>query len=140
MSAPILIDGVAPKVDITDIEWGIADLDGAEGTFTSETTGETERDRIGRKRLLTIHIGPSKGEDMSHLLKLVRPQWVNITYFDWEDFNWRTDRFYVADRGIQPLPCGSNIIPNETTDFSSVMSAATTMEFVGKGNPEEGEY
>lgn len=136
MSVPILINGVMPRVAITNIRWGIADLDSEAGTFTSDITGETERDRIGVKRLLTIEIGKSKGEDMSHMLNLVEPQWVEITYFDWLDFNWRTDKFYVHDRGVQPIPCTANLIPNETTDFSELMSEETTMEFVGKGNPE----
>lgn len=135
----ILINGVMPRVEITNIHWGIADLDGQAGTFTSDTTGETERDRIGRKRLLTIDIGPSSAADVSHMLKLVKPQWVEITYYDWEDLGWRTDLFYVANRGVQSLPCSGNLIPDVTTDFSNLKSAATSMEFVGKGNPEEGD-
>ena len=139
MSSPILIEGQELGVELTGYHWGIKDLDGGDGTGRSDITGEMDRDRIGRARTLQIDIAPSSAAAMSRLLKLVKPQFIDITYFDAEDCNWRTDRFYVADRGVQSLEWPEGLVPGVSTDFSGISYAACTMEFVGKGNPEEDE-
>lgn len=140
MSSPILIEGQELGVELTGYHWGIADLDGSDGTGRSDITGEMDRDRIGRARSLRIDIAPNtSAAAMSRLLKLVKPQFVNITYFDAEDCDWRIDRFYVADRGVQSMNWPENLEPGVSTDFSGISYQACSMEFVGKGNPEEDE-
>lgn len=140
MSSPILIDDEELGVELTGYHWGIADLDGEEGSGRSDITGEMDRDRIGRARTLEIDIAPgTSAAAMSRLLKMVKPQFVYITYFDAEDCDWRRDRFYVADRGVQSMDWPEDLVPGVSTDFSGITYAACTMEFVGKGNPEEEE-
>lgn len=137
MSAPILINGVAPPGEIVDYDWGLSDLDGGEGTGRSEVDGIMFRDRIARCRRLTIAFGPTSVPDMSELLKLVRDEFVKITYLDAFDGGWRTDEFYVADRGVQALQWDGDVVPGVSTDFSNITWGPCTMEFTGRGNPIE---
>ena len=134
MNSPVLINDTQLPVEVINYEWGLADLDGANGTGRSETTGEAFRDRIARVRSLKIDFGPSGVAAMAELQQLVKKEFVNITYLDAFDGKWRTDRFYVADRGVQSLMWDSDLIPGESTDFSGVTWGPTSMEFVGKGN------
>ena len=131
----VLINDVAPPVEIVSIEWGLKDLDGAEGTGRSEGTGKVFRDRIARVRTLKIEVGPSSVADMAKMQQLVQGEFVSITYLDAFDGDWRTDDFYVADRGVQSLMWDGNLKPGVSTDFSGVKWAGTSFEFVGEGNP-----
>lgn len=135
MSSPILINGTSLPAEMTGYEWGLADLDGAEGTGRSEATGEAFRDRIARVRTLKIDIGPSSVDEMASLLQLVKDEFVSLTYLDAFDGKWRTDEFYVADRGVQSLIWDGDTVPDFSTDFSKIKWGATSLEFVGKGNP-----
>lgn len=136
MSVPILINGVAPPAGIiTGIEWKLSDLDGGEGTGRSEMTGEMFRDRIARCRGLTLSVGPTTVSEMSTLLQMIKYEFVALTYLDAFDGAWRTDEFYVADRGAPILEWDCDLEPGATTDFSGVTWGSCSMDFVGRGNP-----
>lgn len=139
MSSPILINDQNPRVEIVSYQWGLADLDGAEGTGRSDATGVAFRDRVARVRSLTIEFGPSSVADMAFLQQLVKDEFVSIKYLDAFDGKWRTDDFYVADRGVQALMWDADLIPGESEDFSNVQWGACSMEFVGAGNPVGGD-
>ena len=133
--SPILINGAELPVEMVGYDWGIADLDGESGTGRNEATGQAFRDRIARVRQLKIDIGPSSVADMSTMLQLIRDEFVSITYLDAFDGAWRTDEFYVADRGVQSLIWDGDLDPGGPCNFSGVTWGATSFEFVGKGNP-----
>ena len=137
MKSPILINGVTPPVKITRYEWGLSDLDGGEGTGRSESTGKMFRDRIARARRLVIDFADATVEEMAELQNLVADEFVSITYLDAKDGTWRTDDFYVADRGVQAMEWDGELEPGVSTDFSGVSWAPSSMEFVGEGNPVE---
>ena len=139
MSSPILINDTVLPVEVTNYQWGIADLDGAEGTGRSESTGVVFRDPIAKVRTLTIELGPSSVDAMATMLQLVNEPFVDITYLDALDGKWRTDNFYVADRGVQSLTWDSDLIPGESNDFSKITWGPCSMEFVGEGNPIDEE-
>lgn len=135
----ILINGKVPPVEIVSFEWGLKDLDGAEGTGRAEGTGKVFRDRIARVRALKIEVGPSSVADMAQMQQLVQNEFVSITYLDAFDGAWRTDDFYVADRGVQSLTWNGKMEPGVSADFSGITWAGTSFEFVGEGNPIGGE-
>lgn len=137
MNAPILINGVAPRAKITNYNWGISDLDGESGRL--EGTGKMTRDRVARVRRLNIDFATTTVDEMSELQNLVADTFVSITYLDAKDGTWRTDDFYVADRGVQAMEWDGDLVPGVSTDFSGVTWAPCSMEFVGEGNPIEEE-
>lgn len=137
--AVIRINGVAPAAEITSYEWGISDLDGGEGTGRAEATGKMFRDRVARVRRLTIYVGPSTVGEMAQLQGLVAGEFVSITYLDALTGGWKTDDFYVADRGVQALMWDGDLDPGVSTDFSSVKWGPCSMEFIGEGNPVDEE-
>lgn len=137
--SPIKINDTLLPVELTNYDWGIKDLDGAEGTGRSESTGVAFRDRIAVCRIITIDVGPTTVAEMSALLHLVEDEYVWITYLDAHDGDWRTDEFYVADRGVHSLEWDGDLEPGVSTDFSGVTWAPTSLEFVGRGNPVGGD-
>ena len=127
MSAPILINGSAAPVEITNYIWGLADLDGAEGTGRSDVDGIMFRDRVARCRRLEIEFGPSTVQQMSDLLKMVKDEFVSVSYLDAFDGAWRTDDFYVADRGVQALIWDGDLDTIFSEKYSNYISQKGTI-------------
>lgn len=139
MSMVLINDTPFPEdVEILAVHWGLKPLDGAEGTGRSETTGIIFIDRIAYVRTLIVDIGPTSVADMSFILKLIKPEIVNVVYIDAEDGAWRRDDFYVADRGAQVMVCDKKLTPFDNECLKDVMWAGTSFEFTGAGNPVGG--
>lgn len=143
MNSPIYIAGQDPGVEITNWEWGHAELHGA-SSGRSDNTGVAQIDRIGNARTLVVEVAPNQSAAaVSRLLNLIRPKEVmfEVTYYDYLALGWRSDRFYAADIRIpMPLIWPEDLVPGVSTDFSGISCAAFTLEFIHEGESEEDAY
>lgn len=98
----LYIDGVKVPTPQT-YNWSKEDLDSEEGTGRNNATGEMFRDRVATKRKLSFTWGVLSIADTSRLLKALEPEFIEVTYLDAYEGDYRTSTFYA---GPQSADCG----------------------------------
>lgn len=100
-SGILLVNGQALP-DPKAITWGLQDLDDDEGTGRN-ANGDMSRDRVARKRKLTIQWGILSTSDLSFILNAIKDEFFTVKYLDAEDGKARTSTMYVGDRSAPML-------------------------------------
>lgn len=96
----IKINGADLPISPSSLKIGIMDLDNGETTGRT-TDGTLNRDRIAIKRQIDITFPYMTWNNLSTVLKLVRDEYVKVTYPDTQSGKMETRTFYVGDREIE---------------------------------------
>ena len=78
------------------------DLDDAETTMRT-ADGQLSRDRIAVKRAHDIAWPPMRGDDLSIIMKMLKPEFIKITYADPEEGTYVSKMFYAGNRKTEVL-------------------------------------
>jgi hypothetical protein len=92
--ALISINGVDLLPDPSVYDPGIQDLSKAE----RNARGTMIIERIATKRKIELGWAHLTGAEYSKILKLVKPTFFNVRYFDAEENGFKTGTFYAGDR------------------------------------------
>lgn len=79
-----------PQISIKDV-----DMDS-----DTNAQGEVERNRIARKRTISVEWGFLPWDEVSRILKLVKDVYIPVNYPDPEECEFQTRTFYVGDRPV----------------------------------------
>ena len=96
----IKIKGQDLPVSPASLKISIMDLDDGETTGRTKD-GNLSRDRIAVKRQIDLTFPYMVWENLSPLLKLVRDEFVDVTYPDPMSGKVETRTFYTGDRAIE---------------------------------------
>lgn len=71
---------IVPYIAYGGFKWQRSDVDGPGAG--RDLTGDLRRNRVATKRRLDITCCPLKGPEVSLILSLIMPEWVEVTYYD----------------------------------------------------------
>lgn len=90
------VDGVALKYTPSTFTWGLQDVSDSESGRTQDAL--MHKNRIAQKRKIELGWNVLRPNQVSELLKMFNPEYIQVTYWDSMDGEEETRTFYVGDR------------------------------------------
>lgn len=115
----IVVDGHTFKCP-SSMKWKKSDISGANSGRTNDANATMHKNRIAKKRTLSLGWRNLSKREIHAILNAFKPEYVDVTYWDPEEGEDATKKFYTGDMDAEVYSWSNKIQSYSTLSFDII--------------------